>query len=117
METQQSEMTAVASLTAALGSSPSLIRAPAAWAAASRSADGCSSRGQAMSRVKSKRADASIQEDRTLLESPLHAILRPLIGPLHSSKVNMSAITWQGCDCLVSPLITGTVACAAISHM
>ena len=31
-----------------------------------------------------------------------------MIGPLCSSKVIRSASTWQGCDSLVSPLITGT---------
>ena len=35
--------------------------------------------------------------------------------PFFSSKVITSAMTWQGCDRSVRPLITGTVACAASS--
>ena len=50
-----------------------------------------------------------------LLPSPLQAILRPAIGPRCSSKVMMSAMSWQGWVRSVSPLMTGTVACSAIS--
>ena len=51
----------------ALGSSLTTMRAPAARARASRLAEGCSSSGQAISSSKSKRAEASIQDDSTLL--------------------------------------------------
>ena len=45
-----------------------------------------------------------------MLASPVQATVWPLIGPLCSSKVITSAITWQGCESRVRPLITGTVA-------
>ena len=51
-----------------------------------------------------------------MLASPVQATVRPRIGPRCSSKVITSAITWQGCERLVRPLITGTVACAASSR-
>jgi hypothetical protein len=33
---------------------------------------------------------------QTLLESPIHATVLPLIGPRRSTKVKMSPSTWQG---------------------
>ena len=76
---------------------------------------GASSGGVATRRRKSNRSAACIQDASTLLASPLHATVRPGIGPRCSSKVITSAITWQGCERRVSPLITGTVACCASS--
>ena len=74
-----------------------------------------SSGGEATRSVKPMRTAACTQEAHVLLESPLQATSRPLIGPLCSSNVIRSASTWQGCDSLVSPLMTGTDAFAARS--
>ena len=50
-----------------------------------------------------------------MLASPVQATVRPRISPRCSSKVSTSESTWQGCERLVSPLMTGTVAKAASS--
>ena len=76
---------------------------------------GASSGGVATRSAKSKRCAACIHEVSTLLASPVQATVLPLIGPRCSSKVITSAITWQGCERRVRPLITGTVACRASS--
>ena len=91
------------------------MSAPSRSAQSSSAADGPNAFGAAILSLKPKRAAACTQEVATLLASPIQAIVRPLIGPFSSSKVITSAITWQGCDRQVSPLITGTVACAASS--
>ncbi len=75
-----------------------------------------SSGGVATRSSKSNRSAACIQEVSTLLASPVQATVRPLIAPRCSSKVSTSAITWHGCDHLVRPLITGTVAYSASSR-
>ena len=75
-------------------------RAPAASRPAARSRSCCA---------------ACIHEASTLLASPVQATLRPRIGPRCSSKVMTSAMTWQGCERRVRPLITGTVAWRASS--
>ncbi len=49
-------------------------------------------------------------EASTLLLSPVQAMVLPRTEPLRSWKVWTSASTWQGCDFLVSPLMTGTSA-------
>ena len=69
-----------------------------------------SSGGVATLRRKSKLLAACIQDESTLLASPVQATVLPRIGPLCSSKVITSAITWHGCESRVRPLITGTVA-------
>ncbi len=69
---------------------------------------GTSSLGVAMRSVKPNFAAACTQLACTLLESPVHATTRPLIGPFFSSNVITSASTWQGWLSLVMPLITGT---------
>ncbi len=71
---------------------------------------GPSSGGLATRIAKPKRCAAWAQLTSTLLLSPLQATVRPAMGPRCSSKVITSAMTWHGCDALVSPLITGTVA-------
>jgi hypothetical protein len=43
-----------------------------------------------------------------LLASPIHATVRPAIGPRCSMNVKMSARIWHGWYSLVSPLMTGT---------
>ena len=50
-----------------------------------------------------------------LLPSPHQATRLPAVGPQRSSNVITSAISWQGWVRLVRPLMTGTVAAAAIS--
>jgi hypothetical protein len=65
----------------------------------------------------SKRAAASIQDASTLLASPDQAMVRPRIGPRCSSNVSTSAMIWQGCEVLVRPLMTGTVAWSANSSI
>jgi hypothetical protein len=71
---------------------------------------GASSGGVATRRRNSNRSAACIHEVSTLLASPVQATVRPRIGPRCSSNVMTSAITWQGCERRVRPLITGTVA-------
>src|SRR6188472_3908448 len=115
METQVSVTTQSASVTASSGSCNSLMAAPDALIQSVNGFFGASSGGVATRRLKSKRSAACIQEASTLLSSPLQATVRPRIGPRCSSKVITSAITWQGCDTLVRPLITGTVAYLASS--
>jgi len=115
IETQVSVTTASASRTAASGSWVTTSRAPSPRAQPRISAGGESSGGQARRSVKSKRAAAWIQDPAMLFPSPDHATVRPRIGPRCSSKVITSAITWQGWVRSVRPLITGTVACSAIS--
>src|SRR5258707_5097122 len=91
------------------------IAAPDCFAHAAIDRSSLSSGGVATLRWKSKLLAACIQDESTLLASPVHATVWPLIGPLCSSNVSTSAITWQGCESRVSPLITGTVACFANS--
>ena len=86
------------------------IAAPDCFAQAVILRSTLSSGGVATLRRKSKLFAACIHEDSTLLASPVHATVWPLIRPLCSSKVITSAITWQGWESRVSPLITGTVA-------
>ena len=61
------------------------------------------------------RVRAWIQDDAILFPSPLQATVLPSIGPKCSSKAITSAKSWQGCELLVRPLMTGTVANSAIS--
>ncbi len=56
---------------------------------------------------------ACIHDTATLLPSPTQATVLPLIDPRCSSKVMISAITWQGWLLSVNPLMTGTLACSA----
>ena len=92
-----------------------LDRGALALAQASSAGEGANASGAAILSLQPNRAAACTQEVATLLASPIQAIVRPLMGPFSSSKVITSAITWQGCDRQVSPLITGTLACAASS--
>jgi hypothetical protein len=110
MLTQVSVTTQRAPATAAAGSSPQLTAALRACAQSSTSARGRSCAGVARRRVKPNCAAASIQLHATLLPSPHQATVWPAIGPRRSSKVITSAMIWQGWECWVSPLITGTVA-------
>src|SRR3954466_8739016 len=110
METQVSVTTQSAPFTASSGSLITLIGAPDVLIQPSSGFFGASSGGVATCRLKSKRSAACIQDVSTLLASPVQATVRPRIGPRCSSKVITSAITWQGCDSLVRPLITGTAA-------
>ena len=52
-----------------------------------------------------------------LLASPIQATVLPAIEPRCSTKVKMSASTWQGWCSLVRPLITGTRELAAKRSM
>ncbi len=115
MLTQVSVTTQRAPATAFSGSSVSSIRPPWARAQSSRSFGGRSASGVARRRVKPNRTAASIQLRATLLPSPHQATTWPAIGPRCSSNVSTSAISWQGCEVSVSPLITGTVAYSASS--
>src|SRR5215218_6814092 len=114
IETQQSVTTAA---TAANGSRVTMILAPSRFAQLRSSGRGSSSGGVATASPKSSRAAAWTHEAKTLLASPVQATVRPRIGPRCSSKVRTSAMTWHGCEVLVSPLITGTVACSASSSI
>jgi hypothetical protein len=115
IDTQVSVTTQSASATAFSGSCPISIAAPDCFAQAAIFRSSFNSGGVATLRRKSKLLAAWIQDASTLLASPVQATVWPLIAPLRSSNVITSAITWQGCDSRVSPLITGTVACAASS--
>ena len=115
METQTSVTTQSAPLAAASGSCRTSTEAPSALAQARSSGAGLNCFGQASFSCKPKRAAACTQEVATLLASPSQATVLPSIDPFFSSKVMTSAMTWQGWVRLVSPLITGTVACAASS--
>ena len=115
IDTQTSVTTQSAPRAATSGSSLTSIVAPSALAQPSKAGDGENAGGEAIRSAKPNRAAACTHEVATLLASPIQAIMRPLIGPFSSSKVITSAITWQGCDRQVRPLITGTLACAAIS--
>ena len=84
------------------------MAAPDAAIQSSSHCCGFSSGGVATLSRKSKRSAACIQEVSTLLASPVQATVFFLIEPRCSSKVITSAITWQGCDCLVSALMIGT---------
>ena len=105
-----SVITQSAPRTAFLTSSP-ITTAPFSRLTQSRTpSSGRSSSGQATLSSKPKRAAACIQETATLLQSPTQATARPLMGPLCSSKVMISAMTWQGWLLSVRPLMTGMVA-------
>ena len=54
---------------------------------------------------------------RTLFPSPNQAISRPGKALPCSTRVNRSAMIWHGCERSVRPLITGTLALAAISSI
>ena len=82
--------------------------APLAFAQSSSAGVGASSGGVAIVERESRSAAAAwTHEVSTLLASPIQATVLPAIGPFCSSKVITSAITWQGCDRRVRPLITG----------
>ena len=115
MLTQASVTTQRASRTASAGSSVSATSAPCAAPRPPAPRAGAACRAWPGSERKPKRAAASIQVRATLLPSPHQATVWPAIGPRCSSKVITSAISWQGWLAAVRPLITGTVACAAIS--
>ena len=86
-------MTAAAPLTASKGSVVTATLAPVWRTQAISASSGASSGGLATLMAKSNFWAAWTQLASTLLESPLQATVRPLMGPRCSSKVRMSAIT------------------------
>src|SRR5512147_1356371 len=102
-------------LSADSGSSVKTMFAPDAAAHLRKGGFGASAGGVATFSVKPNFAAAWIHEVQTLLQSPVHATVRPRIDPFFSSNVITSAMIWHGCDSLVRPLTTGTLACSANS--
>ncbi len=115
MLTQVSVTTRSAPATALAGSRSMATVTPFARAKLTKAGSGSRVSGPVKVKSKPNWPAACRKLAQTLLPSPAQTTFLPAMDPRCSSKVITSAMIWQGWVRLVRPLITGTVACSAIS--